>query len=263
MSDCTRWSFREQIDWFRCQFAQHASMPFSEVLPAAVVTTAMQSLNMQFYDSLYSPATVLWLFLSQVIHANPTLAVGVESFLAWRLGQGMSPCSTDTGAYCRARQRLPEALLAWLTRHTGREADRASLDAWRWLGRVVKVFDGSTVSMPDTAKNQRAFPQSRVQAPGVGFPIARIGVLFSLSVGTVLDLGIRRWAGKFQSELAMLRDMIPGLDPGDVLLTAIASHEIGNRPDRLEPRQRKRRPKPYKLMTKPRKPARKQEAKTR
>jgi hypothetical protein len=73
--------------------------------------------------------------------------------------------------------------------------------------------------MPDTPENQRAFPQSRTQAPGVGFPLARIGVLFSLSVGTVLDLGIRRWAGKFQSELAMLRDMIPSLEAGDVLLT--------------------------------------------
>jgi len=47
------------------------------------------------------------------------------------------------------------------------------------------------------------------------------------------------------------------------MLAAIASHEIGNRPDRLEPRQRKRRPKAYKLMTTPRNEARKQEAKTR
>jgi hypothetical protein len=47
------------------------------------------------------------------------------------------------------------------------------------------------------------------------------------------------------------------------MLQAIASHEIGNRPNRLEPRQRKRRPKPYNLMTKPRPQARKQEAKTR
>ncbi len=73
--------------------------------------------------------------------------------------------------------------------------------------------------MPDTPANQEAFPQSRTQARGVGFPLARIGVLFSLAVGTVLDLGIRRWAGKFQSELAMLRDMIPSLQANDVLLT--------------------------------------------
>ncbi len=219
MSDCTRWSFQRKIDWFRCQFAQHGSLPFSEVLPAQVVASAMTAMCLQCYDSLYNPVTVLWLFLSQVIHANPTLATTVESFLAWRLGQGMSSCSTDTGAYARARQRLPEGLLAMLTRHTGGAADRAALEPWRWLGRTVKLFDGSTVSMPDTPKNQAAYPQSRAQAPGVGFPLARIGVLFSLSVGTVLDLGIRRWAGKFQSELAMLRDMIATFDAGDVLLT--------------------------------------------
>ena len=47
------------------------------------------------------------------------------------------------------------------------------------------------------------------------------------------------------------------------MLQAIAPHQIANRPNRLEPRQRKRRPKPYTLMTKPRSLARKQEAKTR
>jgi hypothetical protein len=219
MSHCIRWSFRQQVDWFRRQFAQHAQLPFSNVLPVQVVVTALHSLGVRFYESLYNPVTVLWLFLSQVIHANPTLAATVECFLAWRLAQGMSPCSADTGAYARARQRLPEALLATLTRHTGREAERAAPARWRWLGRVVKLFDGSTVSMPDTPENQAAFPQSRTQAPGIGFPLARIGVLFSLAVGTVLDLGLRRWAGKFQSELAMLRDMLELLDPGDVLLT--------------------------------------------
>jgi len=219
MGHCIRWSIRQQIDWFRRQFAQHGGLPFSEVLPAAMVMTALQSLGVPFYNSLYNPVTVLWLFLSQVIHANPTLAATVECFLGWRLALGMSACSANTSAYARARRRLPETVLAMLTRHTGHEAGRGALGEWRWLDRVVKLFDGSTVSMPDTPENQEAFPQSRTQAPGVGFPLARIGVLFSLAVGTVLDLGIRRWAGKHQSELAMLRDMIPLLQKGDVLLT--------------------------------------------
>jgi hypothetical protein len=38
----------------------------------------------------------------------------------------------------------------------------------------------------------------------------------------------------------------------DALLEAIATHLIGNRPDRYEPRVKKRRPKPYKLMREPR-----------
>ena len=123
MSDSTRWSVTQHLDWFRKQFAQHASLPFAQVLPAAMVMGCLQSLGTSYYASLYNPVTVVWLFLSQVIHANPTLAVVVENFLAWRLGQGLSPCSVDTGGYARARLRLPEALLALLTRRTGHNAD--------------------------------------------------------------------------------------------------------------------------------------------
>jgi hypothetical protein len=47
------------------------------------------------------------------------------------------------------------------------------------------------------------------------------------------------------------------------MLREIASHEVANRPDRLEPRQRKRRPKPYPLVMKPRNHARKLYSKTR
>ncbi len=42
----------------------------------------------------------------------------------------------------------------------------------------------------------------------------------------------------------------------DTLLDIIASHRIGERPGRTEPRQVKRRPKPYKRMTTPRDHAR-------
>jgi hypothetical protein len=38
----------------------------------------------------------------------------------------------------------------------------------------------------------------------------------------------------------------------DALLGAIATHQVGDRPDRFEPRVRKRRPKKYKLMREPR-----------
>jgi hypothetical protein len=219
VSDCSRWTLARQIDWFRAQFAQHNGLPFAQVLPAQTVMAALRELGVEFYQSLYNPVTVLWLFLSQVMHANPTLAVAVEGFVAWRLGQGLPGCSTDTGAYARARQRLPEALLALLTRQAGRTAQQAASSGWRWLGRMVKIFDGSTVSMPDTPANQRAYPQSRSQKAGVGFPLVRIGVLFALSVGTVLELSIRRFAGKFQSELAMLREMLSSLETGDILLS--------------------------------------------
>ena len=73
--------------------------------------------------------------------------------------------------------------------------------------------------MPDTPKNQQAYPQLYNQAPGVGFPIARIAAVISLSCGAVLDLGICRYAGKGQGELSLLRKMWDLFRPGDVVLT--------------------------------------------
>lgn len=81
------------------------------------------------------------------------------------------------------------------------------------------MFDGSTLSMPDTAANQRAYPQLYNQAPGVGFPIARIAAIISLSCGAVLDLGICRYAGKGQGEVSLLRKMWNIFQAGDILLT--------------------------------------------
>ena len=218
MSDYTQWSFKQQINYFRRQFAQHGRLPFSEVLSAEMVLGALKELQFQFLNSTYNPVTVLWIFLGQMMHPNPTLATTVENFIAWRIGQGLPSCSPNTGAYSQARQRLPERLLETLTRQTGQKMEIAAENSWRWLGRVVKVFDGSTVSMPDTPENQAAYPQNKSQKPGIGFPLARIGVLFSLSTGAVLDLGIRKWAGKFQSELAILRDMFSQFKLGDILL---------------------------------------------
>ena len=50
-------------------------------------------------------------------------------------------------------------------------------------------------------------------------------------------------------------DQLPDLY--DALLEAVATHVVGDRPDRSEPRARKRRPKPHRQLTVPREQARK------
>jgi hypothetical protein len=142
----------------------------------------------------------------------------VARFLAWRTAQGRSPCSTDTGAYCKARGRLPETVLARLTQITGRQAQERAPAPWRWNNYTLKVVDGATVSMPDTPANQKAFPQARTQKPGVGFPIARMVVLFALAVGTVLDAALGRYQGKRTGETALFDGLHDQLEAGDLLL---------------------------------------------
>ena len=68
-------------------------------------------------------------------------------------------------------------------------------------------------------QTQQAYPQNVAQKPGLGFPIARIAAVISLSCGAVLDLGICRYAGKGQGELSLLRRLWDLFRPGDVVLT--------------------------------------------
>jgi len=89
---------------------------------------------------------------------------------------------------------------------------------WLRKGRRVCLFDGSTVSMPDTPENRREYPLTYNQVPGTCFAPARIGAIISLSCGAILDLGICRYAGKGQGEVSLLRQLWDVLRPGDVLL---------------------------------------------
>ncbi len=79
------------------------------------------------------------------------------------------------------------------------------------------MVDGSAMTMPDTAENQAAYPQQKMQMPGYGFPIARILVVFSLAAGTVLEAAIGKYQDKQTSENSPFRQLYDALDEGDIV----------------------------------------------
>jgi len=209
--------FRAQVNFLRRQFLQDGELPFTNVLTEEVLAQALTTLT-GWLDRIFSPLVTLWVFLGQVLSADHSCRAAVARLIAHRLARGQSPCSAETGAYCQARQRLPEPFVADVARQTGRTLDANGDPHWLWKRRRVYVYDGSSVSMPDTPENQSEYPQPVCQKPGLGFPLARIAAVFSLACGAVLDLGICRYAGKGQSELAMLRTLWDLFLPGDILL---------------------------------------------
>jgi len=200
------------------QFAQAPGLPFADVLSAEQVESILAQEKVAFADRLYTPLVTLWILLTQVVDADHSLRQAVARFLAWLVAKGEKPCSADTGAYAKARKRLPEAVLAQLTRRTGRDLLLEAPAPWSWHGRDVKIVDGSTASMPDTPANQEVYPQATTQKAGIGFPIMRFVVLFSLAVGTVLNAAYGPYRGKQTGETALLRHLHGDLDEGDVLL---------------------------------------------
>jgi putative transposase len=203
-------------------FLQKPGLAFADVLPEARIQQAFDEEDVAFAqedDEIYTPPVTLWAFLSQVLFKDEqrscAAAVGRVVVLFVALGKELSD---NTGAYCRARAKLPETVLRRLAYDVARGSEQSIPTAWRWKGRSVKLVDGTTVSMPDTAANQAEYPQHTAQQEGVGFPLARMVLLLSLATAMVSGMALGPYAGKETGETALLRELFAQLAAGDILL---------------------------------------------
>ena len=209
---------RQQVDTLRREFLQEGELPFADVLSPGCLAEALAEIQRPWKDRIFTPLVTLWVFLGQVLNADQSCRAAVARLIAHRAAEGQPPCSSDTGGYCQARRRLPERFFAAVACLVGRNLDGRVDRRWLWKGRRVCLFDGSTVSMPDTPANRNEYPLTYNQTPGTNFALARIGAIISLSCGAILDLGFCRYAGKGQGEVSLLRRLWDALRPGDVLL---------------------------------------------
>lgn len=211
----------------RRSLLQAPGLPFGEALTADAMQAAFDAEGVSFADRdedstglVYTPAITLWALLSQMLFTGEqrscrAAVIRVATYLAL-LGREIS--ATNTGAYCRARTKIPARVVQRLTQQVASGCEAAVPQKWRWHGRTVKLADGTTISLADTPENQAAYPQSTAQVPGLGFPILRAVALTSLATGMVTAAAYGPYAGKETGETALLRTLFDDLAPGDVLL---------------------------------------------
>ena len=204
-------------------FLHKDGLPFSEALGEEEIRKAFDEEGASFASdegSIYTPAVTLWAFLSQVLHKEEqrSCLAAVARVAVLLVALGRRPCSGNTGAYCRARAKLSQSVIERLTRQMAAGCEDQLAAAWLWHGRHVKLADGTTVSMPDTAENQAEYPQQGGQQKGLGFPIVRMVVLLSLATGMLTDMAMGAYAGKQTSEMALMRALLDSLQSGDVFL---------------------------------------------
>jgi hypothetical protein len=171
----------------RRPFFQAGGLPFTDIQTEDVVARAMAA--GRWLDRVFSPLVTLWVFLGQVLSPDHSFRAVVARLNAHRASRGLRPCAARTGAYCRARQRLLEAIFSAAACTVGRGLNATADARWRWNGRRVYLFDGTTVTMPDTPAIRAAYPQVYSRRPGQEFPIARLGALISLGCAALLNLG--------------------------------------------------------------------------
>ena len=204
-------------------FLQKLGLAFADVLPEEKVQQAFDEEDVLFAQQegdVYTPPVTLWAFLSQVLFKGEqrSCAAAVARVIVLLVGLGQPRCSDNTGSYCKARAKLSERVLGRLTYDVADGCEEAVPRGWLWHGRHVKLVDGTTVTMPDTAENQQAYPQNPTQEKGLGFPIVRLVVLLSLATAMVGGLAIGPYAGKETGEPALLRELFDRLHSGDIVL---------------------------------------------
>jgi hypothetical protein len=197
------------------KLVQSLGLPFQELLPESAIQQVINELKIKYRCRLFDPFVTLWAFLSQVLEADKSCHNAVSRVISYLVGESQEIPSTDTSAYCQARLRLPEELLQKLFGNVAQNLSEKVATENLWCGRNVKVIDGSSVSMPETIENQKAYPQPKSQKLGCGFPIAKICVIFNLATGAAIALAIDVLN---THDLKLARQIYKELNPSDVLL---------------------------------------------
>lgn len=202
-------------------FAHMPGQPFLDALPEQRLQQLADQEGVSFgnhCNSIYSPAVTLWTFLLQVSSASKCCVAAVARLTVLMTVLNRPVPSAHTGAYCKARAKLPLTLLRRATCTLAAEVEDQAPDSWRWHQRRVLVVDGSSTQLPDTPANQAAYPQSSQQQPGLGFPMMRVVVLMAFATAVLVDAAEGPCQGKESGETALLRSLLDSLRVGDVLV---------------------------------------------
>jgi Transposase DDE domain len=187
---------------------------FGSMVPDALLSRENSGAGSR--ERLFSPLITFWAFLAQVLSPNSACRESLRKVQAWwSLRHGVD-ISADTSAYCQARARLSDHVLQHVHDHLAQRMEANVPEDELWRGRSVKIVDGTNLSMPDTAKNQKAYPQPTSQKPGCGFPMMKLIAIFSLASGALLHFA----RGNLRvHESQLFRALWDGLAAGDVVLS--------------------------------------------
>ena len=191
---------------------------FFDLLTSPDLLDCLEASLPEHRERLFPPTETLSMFMAQAFKQDRSCQGIVDDVAVKRLLHGLPLCSTKTGAYCKARQRLPLNMVSTMATTAGHLVAGQVPDKWNWRGRRVRLVDGTTVTLPDTPANQATYPQQSGQKPGLGFPICRIVGITCLASGALLNAIMGNFKGKGSGEQALLRALLDTLETGDLIL---------------------------------------------
>lgn len=172
----------------------------------------------EFRNRIYTPLKTIYTFIKQVLSSDKSCKNALSGLIAERLLDDKEPLSTNTGAYTKARNRLPEETVHLLVKSVGNNSMKKVSSCWKPYGRELKVFDGTTITLPDTKANNDVYPKHSNANKDVGFPQARLVAVLSLLTGSVVDYELAAIKGKGTGEISLLRSILACINENDIVV---------------------------------------------
>lgn len=190
---------------------------FGSYFPVALLARKSSGNNSR--SRVFSLETVFWAFVDQILTPEGSCRETVRKIMAWRRLENprgpVGDMSCDTSAYCQARSKLPIDTIEAINTHLIERLQFNIPSGALWHGRRVKLVDGTGVSMPDTAENQTAYPQSSSQRRGCGFPMMNLVGVFCMISGALLQIAK---GDRHIHETKLFQSLWHIVEKGDVLL---------------------------------------------
>jgi len=175
---------------------------------------------------IYPLGVVLWLMIRQRLEAPGTLAqaVGQRAQGRWhcllpRRQRKRRKISLRTGGYCRARQRVPIAVMEEILRALTTALQQQLPEKHLPAKQPVYLLDGSSLQLQHRVELLRNYPPAQNQHGSSHWPVVRAVVLHDARSGLAL---LPAWGPMYGSEAVseqtLAERLLEQLPPGAVLI---------------------------------------------
>lgn len=202
---------------------------YQQLLPLDFFCRALRQAGKREHNRVYHRGVVVWLMVWQRMQTQGTLEKAVAELLAslpasfWpypckRVEEALRPggkrLSKQTGAYNRARQELPPAVVQQCFDHALEQLLEATSRQ-----RQAFFVDGTTVRMPYGEELAKVYPPTRNQHGESHWPILRLLVAHDLHTGLALRPAFGAVNGEQAiSEQALLEEILQRMPEGALLV---------------------------------------------
>ncbi len=175
-------------------------------------------------NAVYTTSVVLWMLVYQRMNPDASLEAAVKKLLEAkpellpenkRISDGT--LSFNTGAYSRARSRLPCSAAEWFAREVSQSMIEASPASFQ--NRRVFMIDGTTITLAPEAELQEQYPPASNQYGEGVWPVALLVVAHELSSGAALVPEVGAMYGpEAVSETALINNCLTQMPPDSIVM---------------------------------------------